>query len=480
MDSYTLQIARERFGISYLFPYQELVVANILEASESGARKFQIVILPTGSGKSLCFTLPGMIIKGITIIVFPLLSLMQDQHRRMQEVSIPAAVLRGGQDDSFRREEISRISREPHGFILTNPETLASPHVPTMLSSLKISHIVIDEVHTVTQWGESFRPAYLPLGNLIHALNPRIVTAFTATASPGSIPKLKKLLFKTEDVHVIRGNPDRANITYQVVPIISLNHDLTRYTCPNSGVPRPALVFCPTRNSTEKKAELLSKRHQDREIRYYHAGLTAETKNELEAWFYSSRCGILCCTTAYGMGVDKQNIRSVIHLQLPSSVEAYLQETGRAGRDGKVARAAAIFDPYQEDSSPLQRQLADTGRCRREVLLQAMGAQMEGCSGCDVCSDSAQQRPEGEQEIIDAVAARPGIHGIETWASILRFDDRLPRFSAAMWRYRTAGLLSCWYREDLIGAMKRLIQAGKLYQRGARRYLHAPEDPQGH
>ncbi len=133
-------------------------------------------------------------------------------------------MLRGGQDAAFRREEISRISKEPHGFILTNPETLSFPNVLTMLSSLSISHIVIDEVQTVTQWGKTFHPAYLPLGNLIHVLNTRIITAFKATASPGLIPRLKQLLFKTDDVHVIRGNPDRH--LSSVPPVIVRNVQL--------------------------------------------------------------------------------------------------------------------------------------------------------------------------------------------------------------------------------------------------------------
>lgn len=461
MDPYTSQIAREQFGISYLFPYQELVVSNILEASESGEQTFQIVILPTGAGKSLCFTLPGMIIQGITIIIFPLLSLMQDQYRRMQEASIPAAVLRGGQDAAFRRKEITRLSKEPHGFILTNPETLASPQVLQLISGLSIAHVVIDEVHTVTQWGETFRPAYLPLGNLIHVLNPRIVTAFTATVSPASIPRLKQLLFKTEDVHVIRGNPDRSNITYQVVPTISANHDLTRYTCPKSGIPRPALVFCPTRNSTEKSAELLAERHQDSDIRYYHAGLEPEKKKELEEWFFASRNGILCCTTAYGMGIDKPNIRGVIHLHIPDAVESFLQETGRAGRDGELSRSVSFIPQISRDEESLLAQaLRKNGICRREMLLDLMGSPCESCTGCDVCSSQVPEYAQGFKEITEAVSRSSGRLDAEQWIRVLR-RDAAP-WGHAWWRYPGAGSLSHWRPEDLRTAVHELYRAGIL------------------
>jgi ATP-dependent DNA helicase RecQ len=187
------EAALRHFGIPYLFPYQRLVISNVLEsidAHEAGKGEEtedlhdrQIVILPTGAGKSLCFQIPARMRPGLTVVLFPLLSLMADQDRRLRESGFEPAVLSGGTDPEAKRKLWQRVAREPGAMLLTNPESTVSPAVRRRLKSVGISHLVIDEAHCVTDWGESFRPAYRSLASLIQETEPEVVTAFTATGS---------------------------------------------------------------------------------------------------------------------------------------------------------------------------------------------------------------------------------------------------------------------------------------------------------
>jgi ATP-dependent DNA helicase RecQ len=464
------------FGLSYLFPYQRLVVANILEAAEaagfpvrwpgdiapdkagtdtagdftepqgtgspprpadepdtageepvtepaeSGSDRAcpgrQIVILPTGAGKSLCFQLPAMILDGPTLVIYPLLSLMADQERRLRERGFEPVILRGGQDQAERNriwEQLSPGQNQPSrrgAFIIANPETLLTPGVMGRLKKLGILHIVIDEAHCVSEWGESFRPAYLRLREIIDAAASPLVTAFTATASAPVLEKIEGYIFGAPARRII-GNPDRANIRYSAQGCILRDlavrdllaaHDL------------PAIVFCSSRPGTEKLAAYLRNEFAERntgapEIRFYHAGLSKEEKTDLEQWFFKNPRGILVSTCAYGMGVDKPDIRTVIHRDCPPSAEAYLQESGRAGRDGNPSKAVLLWGPgderrLEQAKSYTDRQrltsllnyAQDTQHCRREALLRLLNYEGSGESPqtdcCDVCDNAA--RGEGK------------------------------------------------------------------------------------
>ena len=471
MEDILTRTAAERFAIPYLYPYQRLVAVNILEAlgyfgdkRRQEAARFQMVILPTGAGKSLCFTLPTEIIGGITLAIYPLLSLMGDQKRRLDELGIPSIMLRGGQDSRQRSSLISSLPSGQGGFILTNPETLEAPGVLDLLAGCSILHGVIDEAHTVIHWGESFRPSYLALGSRLRALHIPVVTAFTATASPAMIPKLRRYLFQDSSMHVVRGDPDRPNITYQVMPTISRLHDLTRLAHPDTGVPRPALCFCPTRRLTEEIAAVLLDRLGDSSIRYYHAGLSKAEKQLLEAWFFRHTSALLCATTAYGLGVDKPDIRSVIHVSAPPTVEAYLQETGRCGRDGDLSRAVLLADRFgqQTNRSPLLHALGDHSRCRREQLLGLMGSSTDSCSGCDVCSSTFTLHADGEPQLLRAISAHPRRHTVSRWAVLLSGSGAGWPWNYALIRYRNLPDMGSWYHQDIRQALQRLIAAGLI------------------
>ncbi len=229
-----LLTARSAFGIKYLFPWQNLVVSNILDCEksleedssfsshhddDSFCRGRQIVLLPTGAGKSLCFLLPSLLLKGKTLVIYPLIALMADQQRRMEDSGISCVMFRGGQTTQEREENFNLLKGTDGGkqakVIIANPEILQDKNLVKRLSECNISHIAIDEAHCVAEWGDSFRSAYLSLGTVIRELGTKIVTAFTATASPPVLKRVGEVLFDGQ-YHLVQGASDRANIHYEV------------------------------------------------------------------------------------------------------------------------------------------------------------------------------------------------------------------------------------------------------------------------
>ncbi|MFA6504685.1 MAG: RecQ family ATP-dependent DNA helicase, partial [Treponemataceae bacterium] len=387
--------AKTLMGVDYLFPYQRLVVANILEAAEAvgmnikwptgtpviatedfakiqeAERAFrtaggegsgdagdevreellemredssslgrQIVILPTGAGKSLCFQLPALLLSRPTLVLFPILSLMSDQFRRLKERGFSPVMLRGGQDTEERRKIWNRLASGDAQFVIANPEVLLTESVMARLPSVGFAHLVIDEAHCVSEWGESFRPSYLRVAEILKATAAPLATAFTATASPAVLEKIRDYVFGDISARSIIGNPDRPNIDYSATGTILRDRTIVDLVTREA---KPAIVFCASRARTERLARLLRAELPSVETRFYHAGLTREEKDDVEKWFFASQGGVLTATCAYGMGVDKANIRTVIHRDCPQNVEAYLQESGRGGRDGKPARAVLLW-----------------------------------------------------------------------------------------------------------------------------------------
>ncbi|MGO8694317.1 MAG: RecQ family ATP-dependent DNA helicase [Rectinemataceae bacterium] len=443
MDDPVLELARERFGLDYLFPYQRLAIANVLDAAAENAESSalrQAVLLPTGFGKSLCFQLPALILPGPTVIVYPLLALMEDQRRRLEALGIPCALFRGGQEKNVRRKAEEDLASGRAKVVITNPESLAQEKLLAFIENQRPSHVAIDEAHCVSEWGETFRPAYLELRKILERLSPAATSAFTATASPAVLDSVASLLFGGKSFRVISGDPDRPNISYGVVRTLCRDHSLVRLA---RELPGPLIVFSASREGVRILARLLTERLRNRDIRFYHAGLEKEERRKIEAWFMASRDGILVSTCAYGMGLDKRDIRSVIHYEAPSSVEAYLQESGRVGRDGASAAAILLSAPDDKvrparGDDPMRRNRAeaflsyahaDSG-CRRKLLLELLGAQEAEnmpCSGCDRCEGISSEFYEGQREIAFFVSAQNR-----------RFD--MPRAAAALaGERRTAG-----------------------------------------
>src|SRR6056297_4285657 len=332
--------AQEHFGIPYLFPYQRLVISNVLEAAgyfdltpkqqeiTDGPPRRQLVVLPTGAGKSLCFMLPGVLLADITLLIFPLLSLMADQLRRLDEQGIPAALLSGGLSRQEKEEIWKRAAAGELKFLLSNPETLIQPLSLEHLRAIPIAHVVLDEAHTIPTWGVQFREALLRVPEIIQACRPDMVSAFTATASEKIEADLQALFahpvpaapaddacgdaadgngkYKAGDelpLHVIRATPDRPNISYHVIESLCKIHDLRRLLDPEYpyALPRPAIVFCATRKQAQRCAMQLRRSLGSGEIYFYHAGLERTEKQTVQKWFFHSDDGILTATNAFGI-----------------------------------------------------------------------------------------------------------------------------------------------------------------------------------
>ncbi|MDR2767252.1 MAG: RecQ family ATP-dependent DNA helicase [Treponema sp.] len=479
------ETAERLFGLKYLFPYQRLVISNILDADDSAggdaaetndraALGCQIVILPTGAGKSLCFQLPAVLLQGATLVIYPILSLMADQERRLRELAalspehgvMTPALLRGGQSPEERGAVFRQIRNGERRFIIANPEVLLTEAVMKELPALNIAHVVIDEAHCVSEWGESFRPDYLRLNEIIAACKSGtgpLVTAFTATASETVLEKIDRFVFAAAGLVPRRviGNPDRPNIAYSARGVLC--RDLAVRDLLDK-MEKPAIVFCSSREGTEKLARYLRdcpNPPAGTEVKFYHAGLEREEKTSVEKWFFESGGGVLVSTCAYGMGVDKSNIRGVIHRDCPPSVEAYLQESGRAGRDGRPSRACLLWGA--EDLRRLALKSSggrfadliayarDITRCRRAALQRLLDYEGDGTAPgtecCDVCSSAASGRYREEASLLAFFRRNRRCYGINEAARFLS-ESKLVR----------------WREDEAKHAIRSLIAEGKLKQ----------------
>jgi ATP-dependent DNA helicase RecQ len=420
------------------------------------------VILPTGAGKSLCFQLPAMLLDGPTLVIYPILSLMADQERRLMEKNFAPVILRGGQSAEERTAIMEKIGSGESRFIIANPEALLTEKLLKLLPEMGIVHVVIDEAHCVSEWGESFRPSYLEISRIIEASAAPLVTAFTATASAPVLEKIGRYIFGGTGARQIVGNPDRSNIAYSAQGAILRDIAVRDILLANE---RPAIVFCSSRCGTENLARYLRTSLQTSEIRFYHAGLERAEKTDVEKWFFSSDDGMLVATCAYGMGVDKANIRTVVHRDCPPSVEAYLQESGRAGRDGGASRAFLLWGP--DDESALKRAKTEADRrrlldlfdyardsehCRRERLLGLLnyegGGEKPETECCDVCAGNARNALREEAPLCGFFRRNRRAYTVEEASRVLAEDGRSAR----------------WTENDAKHACLALLKTGRLKQ----------------
>ena len=373
--------------------------SEIVNAIISG--KDVLAIMPTGGGKSLCFQLPALTLKGIVLVVSPLIALMRDQVSALKALGVNAGALTSGNTNDETETVFNDLENGNLKLLYIAPERLANIGTQRMLSKLPISFIAVDEAHCVSQWGHDFRPDYLRIGELRKLLNVPLA-AFTATADPETQNEIKDRLFDINNPEVFLQGFDRPNIHMSFSVKASPRKQVLDFVERRKG--QSGIIYCGSRAKCETIAQAL--RSSGHQALHYHAGMDAEDRRISERRFQLEDGLIVVATIAFGMGIDKPDIRYVIHADLPKSIEGYYQEIGRAGRDGEPAETMTLYgaddirlrrSQIDEGLASNDRKKADHGRlnallglaearrCRRKVLLRYFGDDIETCNNCDLC-----------------------------------------------------------------------------------------------
>ncbi len=388
-------LLQETFGYAEFRGQQSDIIQNSLNGKDA------LVLMPTGGGKSLCYQIPGLIRDGMAIVVSPLIALMQDQVAALQQLGVNAAFLNSTLSNEEQYDVINAIRNHTLDILYIAPERLLKSNTLNSFQSIPLSLIAIDEAHCVSQWGHDFRSDYLGLSVLVDAFPnvPRI--ALTATADQRTRNEiLERLALKEPAIFV--DSFDRPNIRYTVQEKTDGRAQLINFLRDHRG--QSGIIYCMSRNKVDSTAAWL----QERKVNAlpYHAGMSKEQRAENQHRFIHESDMVIVATIAFGMGIDKPDVRFVAHLDLPKNIEAYYQETGRAGRDGAAAEAWMVFglqdvvrisQMLQESSAAeehkrVQRSKIDSilawceiTTCRRKALLEYFGETAEPCGNCDVC-----------------------------------------------------------------------------------------------
>lgn len=402
------------FGFENFRPGQE----DIVDAVTRGDNV--LAIMPTGGGKSLCFQLPALLREGVTVVISPLIALMRDQVRALRESGVEAGALTSGNTDEETAQVWDALSAGRLKLLYIAPERLGSHAALGMLRDINVSLIAVDEAHCVSQWGHDFRPDYLRIGELQRTLDVPIA-AFTATADAETRAEIVERLFGGLTPQTFLHGFDRPNIHLAFAAKDNPRRQILQFAAARKG--QSGIVYCGTRAKTETLAKAL--REDGHSSLHYHGGMDPEERRETEVRFQREDGLIVVATVAFGMGVDKPDIRWVAHADLPKSIEAYYQEIGRAGRDGGPAETLTLFGPddirlrrsqIDEGLAPPERRAADHARlnallglaealkCRREKLLAYFGETEVTCGKCDLC-DTPADVFDGTEAVRKALSA---------------------------------------------------------------------------
>ena len=403
---------KKHFGFTNFKGNQEVVIRNVLDGNDS------FVLMPTGGGKSLCYQLPSLIMEGTAIVISPLIALMKNQVDSMRGFSTEEGIAHF-LNSSLTKTQMQNVKQDvldgKTKLLYVAPESLTKEENIQFLQQIKISFYAVDEAHCISEWGHDFRPEYRRIRPIINKIGVAPLIALTATATPKVQSDIQKNLDMI-DANVFKSSFNRANLYYEVRPKVNAAKEIIKFIKNNSG--KSGIIYCLSRKKVEELAEIL----QVNGIKAlaYHAGMDAATRSKNQDMFLMEDMDVIVATIAFGMGIDKPDVRFVIHYDIPKSLEGYYQETGRAGRDGGEGKCI-VFYSYKDiqklekfmQGKPLAEQeigkqllletvaYAETAVCRRKMLLHYFGEQykIENCENCDNCNHPKEQF-EGKDHVV--------------------------------------------------------------------------------
>ncbi|WP_307780923.1 DNA helicase RecQ [Enterococcus sp. SB12] len=394
-------LLKQYFGYDEFRPGQKEIIQKVIDQENV------LGIMPTGSGKSICYQLPALLLDGLDVVVSPLISLMKDQVDAANQLGIPATFINSSLDGYETARRFQEIDRQQYRLLYIAPERFIMPDFIQAMKRWNVRMIAIDEAHCISQWGHDFRPSYLQMANQLDQLpNRPVIVALTATATVQVATDIKRLLKIPENNHIQTGF-ERENLRFQVIKDQKKEQYLIEYLKINKN--QSGIIYAATRKEVDRLYHLLKK--FDFSVGRYHGGLNENERTEMQEAFLYDRLQLIVATNAFGMGINKSNVRFVIHYQIPGSLEAYYQEAGRAGRDGLSSEAILLFSPQdiQVQKFFIQQSQREEGQkqkeyeklkamteyvyiesCLQQYILNYFGETSSPCNRCGNCLDDRE------------------------------------------------------------------------------------------
>ena len=474
MNIQALEVLKKYYGYTSFRKGQEDIINEIINGNDV------LAIMPTGGGKSICYQIPSLILDGITIVISPLISLMKDQVDALKSMGINATLINSSLNTSQFNAVIAGISNDEYKIIYIAPERLDSYEFVNIIRNKKLSQIAIDEAHCVSQWGHDFRSSYRKIGTFINSLEKRpIVTAFTATASLEVREDIIKLLNLYNPTLFITGF-NRENLTININKSSGKNEYLLKYV--ENHKDESGIIYAATRKEVDKIYEGLLKRGYS--VSRYHAGLSAEERKSNQEEFIKDNISIMVATNAFGMGIDKPNIRYVIHYNMPQSIENYYQEIGRAGRDGEESECVLLFTPgdvhtqkylieigtenptRQNIQYKKLQQMVDliySNDCYRKSIIGYFGEEFnDNCGKCSNCLDDGEiiDKTLDAQKVISCIARMKRSFGATMVIDVLRGSKNKKVIQFGFNTLSTYGIMKDYSVDELKTFINTLISHG--------------------